>query len=136
MAGRGRTIALLGALGAAVAATRLVRYEIAEASMEPTLSPGDWTVGVRAPRRLRTGDVVVVDHPEQPGFELVKRVAAIGPVDVPGTDIHLEPGEIWVLGDHAAAGSVDSTAFGPLPRSAVRARLVARYHPLPLRWIR
>jgi signal peptidase I len=107
-------------LGAALT-LRLTRYEIAEKSMEPTLRPGDWVVGARRPRRVRTGDVVVVEI--RPGFDVVKRVA-----DPP-------PGSagLWLLGDNRDAPSMDSRSLGPVEPARVRARLLARYHPRPMR---
>ena len=43
--------------------------------MRPTLEPGEWALAV-APRGDLLGEVVVVEHPERPGFEMVKRVVA------------------------------------------------------------
>jgi hypothetical protein len=117
---RSRLGAIAGLLGAALT-LRLVRYEIAEESMAPTLRPGDWTVGVRRPRRLRAGDVVVAEI--RPGFEVVKRVVATQP----GTE------GLWLLGDNGDAPSVDSRSFGHVAPTAVRARLLVRYHPRPVR---
>lgn len=121
------------AIGAAVGATaglarRLVAYEIADHSMEPGLRPGDWVLGLRR-RDARRGAVVVFEHPQQPGFEMVKRVAAGPGEQAAGTT--LGPGEIWVLGDNPDAGSVDSRALGPIPMGQLRARLVLRYRPGP-----
>src|SRR3989442_3019037 len=66
------------AVGAAVLVAALrwkpFRVEIEGASMLPTLFPGDWALAV-ATRRIRKGDVVVVEHPGRPGYEMVKRVA-------------------------------------------------------------
>ncbi|HEX5630571.1 MAG TPA: nickel-type superoxide dismutase maturation protease [Acidimicrobiia bacterium] len=111
--------ALAAALGAALR-LRLTRYEVAEDSMIPTLHPGDWVLGVRRPGRLGRGDIVVVDHPHRPGFELVKRVTEIGPSGVA------------VAGDNPDH-STDSRHFGPVARAAVHARLLLVYRPRPLR---
>ena len=121
-------------VAAAVLLSRLTRYEIAEQSMHPALSPGDWVLGVRNPARIASGDVVVLEMPGRPGFEIVKRVAAVGgdPLDTPDGTRTVGGDEVWVLGDHPAAGSVDSRHFGPVPRSAIRARLLWRYRPLPV----
>lgn len=128
-----RTAGLAVALAAAAAVTRVVRYEIAEHSMEPTLSAGDWVVGIRSPRRVRLGDVVVAEHPDRPGFEVVKRVTAVGRHDR-DEGPPLAPGELWLEGD--AGIGVDSADFGPVLATAVRARLGLRYRPLPPRFIR
>ncbi len=99
--------------------------------MEPALSPGDWVLAWRRPGRLRRGDVIVLEHPQRPGFELVKRVAAAAGELLPGTDVSLAAAEIWVMGDNPGAGSVDSRHFGAVPLEQVRARVLARYRPLP-----
>ena len=119
-------ILALAALFAA-AARRLVAYEIAERSMEPALRPGDWVLGIRTPRRLSPGDVVVSRDPRGSGMELVKRVA-----EPPGP---ITPDAVWLLGDNPAAGSVDSRSLGPVPRDRVTARLLLRYHPWPPRCV-
>jgi len=65
-------LAIAAATGTAAAlARRLVAYEIADHSMEPGLRPGDWVLGLRC-RDARRGQVVVFDHPQRPGFKLVK----------------------------------------------------------------
>ncbi len=117
----------LGTVAALVWSTltlRIQTVEIAERSMRPTLDDGDWVVVRRGRGALRVGDVVILDHPEQPGFEIVKRVSALG------------PGGVMVLGDDPAAGSVDSITFGPVPAGAITARVLVRYRPLPPRIIR
>ena len=88
--------------------------------MEPALRPGDWVVGVKRPKRIAVGDVVVIEHPLRKGFLLVKRVAAVG-----ATGLELR-------GDHAAH-SLDSRDFGPVDPDAVHSRLVFVYHPRPRR---
>lgn len=113
MPSRSRTLLRLFA---ATVTWRLIRYEIADRSMLPRLSPGDWTVGERRPRRLMPGDIVVFPHPGRPDFALVKRVASV------------EETRVTVLGD---APGVDSTSFGPIPREVIAARLLLRYHPRP-----
>ena len=110
----------IGDLALAAVRLRLHRYEVAEESMLPALRPGDWVLAVRRPSRVRTGDIVVVDHPDRPGFRLVKRVA------------RREGSRLVLEGDNPTA-SVDSRSFGSLPASAVLARLVAVYHPPPRR---
>jgi signal peptidase I len=132
-----RIACLLGAAVAAGVATslthRLLAYRIDDHSMEPTLHPGDYVLGVRR-RHVRPGEVVVFDHPRRPGFEMVKRVVA-GPGQQVG-QITLGSGEFWVRGDNRAAGSVDSRAMGPIPLERLRARLFCRYRPGPPGWVR
>lgn len=102
--------------------------------MAPTLLPGDWALAVPV-RRVRRGDVIVVEHPDRPGYEMVKRVTG-----VPGDVIRTTEGsqaasarllardEFWLQGDHPAS-STDSRDFGPVPRGSLRARVVLIYLP-------
>ncbi|MFL5766649.1 MAG: S26 family signal peptidase [Actinomycetota bacterium] len=103
---------------------RPFRVEIRGGSMEPTLHDGEWAVAFRKPPLV--GRVVVVEHPERPGFELVKRVAG-APGDAIGGR-RLSAGEWWVEGDRAEA-STDSRSFGPVPRSSIRGAVVLVYAP-------
>ena len=99
---------------------------VAGDSMEPRLRSGDWVVLSGAPRRgPRLGQVVVVEHPRRPGFELVKRVSALS----------RERGLVWVAGDNQSS-STDSDDFGPVGLDAVRGVVRARVRPLPWRWLR
>ena len=134
MAAGKRRLAAVVAIAAAAVAARLIRYEIAEESMRPALRPGDWVVALRDPRKIARGDVVVLDLPGRPGFQVVKRVAATegDRLETPDGPRTVPPGEVWVLGDDPAAGSVDSRHFGPVRRGQITARLLWRYRPLPL----
>jgi len=92
--------------------------------MAPTLLPGDWVIVV-TPSTYRRGDVVVVEHPGRPGYEMVKRLIAI-----PGDEVgerRLAPDEFWIEGDGPA--STDSRHFGPVSRDALRARAELIYWP-------
>lgn len=96
--------------------------------MRPTLEPGDWALGVAVGRRgLRRGDVVVLEHPERPGFEVVKRIRGIGGDPRP-TGGSLEGSELWVEGDDPAS-STDSRQFGPVNEAQVKGRLVLIWWP-------
>jgi nickel-type superoxide dismutase maturation protease len=96
------------------------------ASMAPTLRPGDLVVAIR-PNHLSRGSLVVVEHPQRPGFEMVKRLLAGGGEVVEGRT--LGSNEWWVVGD-APTASTDSRFFGPIERAAIRGEVVARYWPL------
>jgi nickel-type superoxide dismutase maturation protease len=116
-------IAIAGVL-AAIALWRPFRVVAEGSSMVPVVMPGDCLVAVRG-RRLRRGDVVVVEHPERPGFEMVKRLAG-----VPGDEIEgrrLAHGEHWVLGTTDA--STDSRTFGPITARAIRGVVKLLYWP-------
>ena len=93
--------------------------------MAPTLWPGDWALVV-SPRRFIAGDVVVVEHPGRPGYEMAKRLRGI-PGDTVGGRL-LGPDEWWVQGDHLEA-STDSRHFGPVTREELKAKVVLVYWP-------
>ena len=71
--------------------------------MEPTLVAGQGLVGV--PTRSATlGQLRCVEHPQRPGFWLVKRVSEVHP-----------DGTMSVLSDNHEATMADSRSFGPVP---------------------
>jgi signal peptidase I len=114
-----KKIALLFGVAAVIAWWRFrpFRVEIEGDSMEPALQDGDWCMAVAArPGDVRRGDIVVLEHPDRPGFELVKRVHGAG------------DGEVYVIGDNVEASN-DSRDFGPVPTTAVRGRLFGVYRP-------
>jgi signal peptidase S26 family len=94
--------------------------------MVPTLFPGDWALAVR-PGRLRHGDVVVVEHPNRPGFEMVKRITGVPGGHAPDGRV-LGAGEWWVEGD-ARGRSTDSRSFGPVRSDHVKAVVRLVYWP-------
>ncbi|HWC70867.1 MAG TPA: S26 family signal peptidase [Actinomycetota bacterium] len=101
------------------------RVEIEGGSMAPTLAPGDWAL-VASPSRYAPRDVVVVEHPGRPGYEMVKRI-----VGVPGDRIGqrvLGADEYWVEGDHEPA-STDSRQFGAVRAEQLKAKVLLVYWP-------
>ena len=71
--------------------------------------------------------MVVMEHPKRPGFEVVKRIAAL-----PGERVEdrvLQADQYWVTGDRPDA-STDSRSFGPIHRSAIAGVIRLRYWPL------
>jgi signal peptidase I len=92
--------------------------------MAPTLLPGDWVLVV-TPSSYRRGDVVVVEHPGRPGYEMMKRLVWV-PGDVVG-ERRLGADEYWVEGDGPA--STDSRHFGPVSEDALKARAEVVYRP-------
>lgn len=94
--------------------------------MRPALEPGDWAVAV-AVARIGRGDVVVLEHPDRPGYEMVKRVRSI-PGDVAPDGTVLAADAFWVEGD-APDESTDSRTFGPVQRSSVKGRVRLVYSP-------
>ena len=101
------------------------RVAIEGGSMAPTLAPGDWALAVPL-RRPRVGDVVVVEHPGRPGYEMVKRITA-RPGDRVG-DRLLAVDEWWVQGDLAEA-STDSRQFGPVRGDELKVKVILVYWP-------
>jgi nickel-type superoxide dismutase maturation protease len=97
----------------------LRRVRVAGDSMLPTLRDGD-TCLVRTTRRIRPGQLVVVERPDRPGLLVVKRVW------------RREPTGWWVEGDNLD-GSDDSRLFGPVPDAKVIGVVVrcARRHLSP-----
>jgi len=93
--------------------------------MVPTLMPGDWALAVGR-RRYHRGDVVVVEHPGRPGYEMVKRIAGAPHARV-GERV-LAADEFWVEGDREDA-STDSRHFGPIRREQVKAKVLLVYWP-------
>ena len=84
-----------------------------------------WALAV-VPRRFSRGDVVVVEHPGRPGYEMVKRLKG-----VPGDSVFervLGPDEFWVEGDLEPA-STDSRHFGPVRAVAIKAKVPLVYGP-------
>ena len=81
----------------------------------PAFQPGDRLL-LGPALRVRTGQVVAVTDPRDPGRLLVKRVHAV------------TRWSVEVRGDNEAA-STDSRQFGPLPRSQLAGRVIYRYGP-------
>ena len=104
---------------------RPFRVEVSGGSMRPTLVDGDWALAI-VPERVRRGDLVVIEHPRRPGFEMVKRVVSVvgdGAPDPTG----LVDG-VWVEGDDRSS-STDSRAFGAVPAGLIRGRVVLVWWP-------
>src|ERR1044072_6601775 len=100
---RGRKAASAAVAGAALvagAAFAFARYHPARVaiegvSMAPTLLPGDWCLVV-APERFHRDVVVVVEHPERPGYEIVKRLTGVSGSVIGGHELGED--EFWVEG--------------------------------------
>ena len=118
--------AIAGMVGWTVLRRRPFRVAIEGASMAPTLLPGDWSLAAPGGKMTRD-DVVVVEHPGRPGYEMVKRLVAL-PGDTVQKDRVLGVGEFWVEGDHAEA-STDSRHFGSVRRDELTARVLLIYWP-------
>ncbi|MEZ5217608.1 MAG: S26 family signal peptidase [Ilumatobacteraceae bacterium] len=110
---------------------RIRGFVVAGPSMRPGLEHGDRIVATPIGRRVRRGWRCVVEHPERPGFWLVKRIGAGPGEGVPGSQAGrvVPPGHLYVLSDDPAPEHVDSRTFGPVPMAGgyrVRFRLPRR----------
>lgn len=70
--------------------------------MLPALGSGDGLIAIRS-KRLRRGQIRCFEHPERPGFWLVKRVG-----DVRGETFQ-------AVSDNRSTPTVDSRRFGYVP---------------------
>lgn len=61
------------------------------------------------------GDVVLVRHPTMASTRIIKRVGDLR-----------DGGDLWLVGDNADE-STDSRHFGPVPRTRLIGRVVARF---------
>lgn len=82
--------------------------------MEPTLQPGQTVLMERRRRMPKPGDLVVAEHPQRPGFLVIKRVS------------HKVPGGWILLGDNPAQSS-DSRTLGPFPDERLIGRVVCTF---------
>ena len=113
---------------------------VSEASMAPTIEPGDWLlVDPTTTTWPRRGSIVVFREPDTDVLA-IKRVAA-GPGDRFTLDeghLILGPDEAWLLSDASTAElvsrgfgePVDSRRYGPVPVELLVGRAWFRYGPL------
>ena len=78
-------------------------------SMAPRLSSGKIVMATPLLRKLKPGQVVILEHN---GKEKIKRIERIDP----------EKGQLYVIGDNLSASS-DSRHFGWITQKAVRGRV-------------
>ena len=116
------------------------RVAVTEASMRPSIEPGDWLlIDPTTSRWPRRGSVVVFHEPD--GDDLaIKRIAAVPGERVPYADgyLMLRDDEAWLLSDAPdaelmAAGfgePVDSRRYGPVPLELLIGRAWFRYAPV------
>ncbi|MBT8491925.1 MAG: S26 family signal peptidase [Deltaproteobacteria bacterium] len=97
-------------------------FRVRGASMEPTLSEGDWILARSAPGyEPGVGDLVVAPDPSQPGRVLVKRIRSMG------------DSTVALASDNPFEGR-DSRHFGSLPKSELIGMVVRAGSRLERRW--
>ena len=87
----------------------VMRFRVEDASMQPTLRPGDYVIVNRLAYlfgKPSKNDVIVLKHPQQKEKFLVKRIAEV------------RDSEYFVLGDNTEF-SQDSRHFGPIKRDMI-----------------
>lgn len=97
---------------------RYRRLRITGDSMRPTLMPGQEVLifpGAYATRRPEPGDIVVVDHPQQPGLKIIKRVLFVD-----------AEGRCYLKGENATV-SQDSRQFGLIPYAQLQGKVICRF---------
>ena len=121
--------------------------------MEPQLSGGDYVLAKARRGPVGRGEIVIVPHPEIPGFELTKRVVGLpgelvnlsnGYVHIDGIVLaepwadgptrpdgewQIDDSSVFVLGDNRPESAADSRTLGPIDTAAIKWRGVARYWP-------
>ncbi|MDD3726131.1 MAG: signal peptidase I [Candidatus Ratteibacteria bacterium] len=130
-----------------------VRFvEIISSSMEPTLMPGDRVVVVKKDV-LKRYDIVLIEAPQGKKEPLTKRIVGLpyekieikdGSVFIDGRkikepyleerpsyslEVEIPEDHYFLLGDNRNR-SEDSSVWGPVDASLIRARVVCRYWPL------
>ena len=88
-------------------------FRVRDRSMEPFLIDGNFALIRMNPKRVRKGDVVVLEDPRN-GRKIIKRVEKIG-----------EGGDCYVVGDNRQLSS-DSRSFGPVPMERIVGKLVLK----------
>ncbi len=156
------TIVFIGTLYIVVYLYLFFPNAVQGASMEPTLHTGDRLITSKVAYKfheVERGDIVVVQSPNNPDINLIKRV-----IGLPGETIMVKDGavyinnavlenfltvetDLWsdsflhegipyeigedyyfVMGDNRPR-SLDSRAFGPIPRSSIVGEAIYRYYP-------
>ena len=78
------------------------RFVVDDRSMEPTLTDGQGLVTIRS-TRAAAGQIRCFEHPDRPGFWLVKRVERVH-----------DDRTMTVLSDNRSSTRADSRTFGPV----------------------
>lgn len=147
-------VAAIALLGFAGLKGKVRRYEVAETSMEPALSPGDYLIAQPTSGSVRRGEIIVFPNPNDPTMELIKRVIGLpgetvtlsnGQVHIDGSVLaevwadgptrpddswKLGPHDVFALGDNRSMSGSDSRRIGPISMDAIGWKVTSRYWPL------
>jgi len=107
------------------------RFRVADASMEPTLRPGDGLYvdpGAYRSRDPKPGEIVVTRDPVLSSRHLVKRVGFVPGGPRPPDGVEVPAGTVYLVGD-APAASRDSREFGAVPLALLVGRAYECYRP-------
>ncbi|MCL4544109.1 MAG: signal peptidase I [Chloroflexi bacterium] len=138
----------------------LQNYQVEGHSMDPTMHNGEFVVVLKAVywfQHPQTGDIIVLQDPQDPSRDFIKRVIGVpgDTVAVHGGKVYLNgkplnepyilqpplytvpptkvpPGKYWVLGDNRN-DSNDSHIWGFLPQNEIIGKAWLVYWP-PSRW--
>jgi len=94
------------------------RFRVTGNSMVPLLQPDEEVlVNLNAYRHTspRLGDIVVAEHPDRPGFRLIKRIVSIN-----------DHGHYFLEGDNRSE-STDSRAFGSVSAAHIIGQVTSRF---------
>lgn len=94
------------------------RFRVSGPSMLPGLQPGEEVLidpGAYSYCAPSPGDVVVAEHPKQPGLRLIKRVIAV-----------LDTEACLLVGDNPDA-STDSRNFGAVSKQLILGKVTSRF---------
>ncbi|MEO1401749.1 MAG: nickel-type superoxide dismutase maturation protease [Cyanobacteria bacterium J06635_1] len=101
-------------------------FKVVEASMRPTLNPGDkvFSVPIRdasKSRDLKRGDIVIAYHPSKPELRLIKRVQ----------DVFYDGGCYLISDNTAEPTARDSGSFGIVGRDLIVGRVTSVFYRAP-----
>lgn len=107
------------------------RFRVNGPSMLPLLQPGDEVLVnsydyKNSDRTPIPGEVVIVQHPQQPELRMVKRVVSIEPNPSLLEESSSASLYYWIEGDNPLA-STDSRSFGAVPLSCILGTVTVRF---------
>lgn len=87
-------------------------YVMSGDSMKPALKNGEYFLVNKMDKDFKEGDIVVFKNPDNPNYDVVKRIQN------PPEEINLKEDEYYVLGDNKEK-SIDSRNFGSINKSSI-----------------